>query len=294
MTVQWAKIFSAPLAFANSRLEYVLRLSPCIDRDSVCSLEGGSRVAVTLEGTVNDIGAGIDKVRHDGLILRAIPRDVARLSHAVSVASLMVLMEDRGLSGSPLAVSIGHRRVSRENTGDVPPEEVRVVEQSSHVELRVVRDERSLVSETAANAVGHEETHPAVGEDASGVEVLDGELTDDGETEQASQLGASSIVGPVEVRLLDGTNDELLGSTAVEPRGKHIKVLLCLISPGGGPLLDLVRRETEANKLAVLGVVSDLVVHHSPLSIIGSVLLILSLESLARVVRAELILERNE
>ena len=238
----------------------------------MCSLEGGSRVAVALEGTVDDIGASINEVRHDRLILRAIPRHVARLSHAVSVASLMVLMEDRSLSGSPLAVSIGHRRVSRENAGDVPPEEVRVVQQRSHVELRVVGDHGSLVSETSADAVGHEDGHPTVGEDASGVEVLDGELTDDSETEKASQLGASSIVGPVEVGLLDGTNDHLLGSRAVEPRGEHIKVLLGFISPGGRPLLDLVRRKTEANKLAVLSVVGDLIVDHSSLSIIGSVL----------------------
>jgi hypothetical protein len=240
--------------------------------DPLCSLEGGSRVAVALEGTVNDIGASVDEVRHDGLILRAIPRHVARLSHAVSVASLMVLMEDRSLSGSPLAVSIGHRRVSRENARNVPPEEVRVVQQSSHVEARVVGDHGSLVSETTTDAVGHKEGHPQVGEDATSVEVLDGELTDDSETEEASELGAGSIVGPVEVGLLDGTNDHLLGSAAVEPRGEHIEVLLGLISPGGRPLLNLVRRQTEANKLAVLSVISDLVVHHSSLSIIKGVL----------------------
>lgn len=240
--------------------------------DPLCSLEGGSRVAVALEGTVNDVGASVDEVRHDGLILRAIPRHVARLSHAVSVASLMVLMEDRSLSGSPLAVSIGHRRVSGENARNVPPEEVRVVQQSSHVEARVVGDHGSLVSETTADAVGHKEGHPQVGEDATSVEVLDGELTDDSETEEASELGASSIVGPVEVGLLDGTNDHLLGSAAVEPRSEHIKVLFGLISPGGRPLLDLVRRQTEANKLAVLSVISDLVVHHSSLSIIVGVL----------------------
>ena len=68
------------------------------------SLELGGGIAVSLEGTVDDIGSSVHEIWHNWLILRSIPRNVSWLSDSVSVTGLVVLMEYWLLSGSPLSV----------------------------------------------------------------------------------------------------------------------------------------------------------------------------------------------
>ena len=127
-----------------------------------CSLECGGRVAVSLEGSVNNIGTGIDEIWHNWLILRSIPRNVSWLSLPVSVTGLVVLMEDWSLSGSPFSMGIWHWWVLWENSNHVPPEEIWVVEEGSGVELMVIEDDWSLVSQSSSETLAHEIYQPGV------------------------------------------------------------------------------------------------------------------------------------
>ena len=111
----------------------------------------------------------------------------------------MVLMEDWRLSSAPLAVGIWNWWVARQHTANVPPEEVWIVEESTLVEPMVVEHDWSLESQTSTNATGHEEDHVSVGDPASHVEVLDGQLSNDCKAQQASNLSSGGIVGPVVV-----------------------------------------------------------------------------------------------
>ena len=88
---------------------------------------------------------------HHGLVLRTVPLDVARLPQPVPVHILVVLVVDRGLASSPLAVRIGHGRVLWEDTSDGPVEEVRMVDQRLLVEGVIVEDQRLVVPETASD-----------------------------------------------------------------------------------------------------------------------------------------------
>lgn len=93
------------------------------------SLELGHCVAVSLEGAVDNIRADIDHIRHNWLVLRAVPRNISGLSLSVSVGGSVVLMVDGSLSSSPLSVCIWERGVLGENLGQVPEEEIWVVHQ---------------------------------------------------------------------------------------------------------------------------------------------------------------------
>ena len=236
------------------------------------SLEGGGGVAVSLEGTVNDIRALIDEIRHDGLVLGAVPGNVSGLSSSVSVASLVVLVEDGSLPSPPLAVGIGHWRVSWEHSADVPPEKIWIVEQGSVVELTIVSHEWSLVSQASSESSANKEHHPEVSEDATSVERLDGQFTNYGQTKEASQLGSSGVVGPVPVRLLHWSHDHLVSLGVVEPRVQDLQIFLGLVGPAGLPLLDLVGGNAETDQLTILRIVGDLVVNDASLSVIVGIL----------------------
>ena len=138
-----------------------------------CSLEWCSRVAVSLEGAVDDVGSLVDQVRHDWLTLRTIPRNISWNSHSVSVASSVVLVEHWGLSSSPLAMRIWNWRVSRQNFTKIPPEEIWIVQESSLMESAVVENNWSLVSQTSSNTLRHEEKHVCISNPASSIEILD-------------------------------------------------------------------------------------------------------------------------
>ena len=109
-----------------------------------CSFELGAGVDVALERAVVDIGAVIVKEWHHGLVLRTVPLDVARLPQPVPVHILVVLVVDRGLASSPLAVRIRSRRTPREDTADGPVEEVWVVHQRLGVPGVIVEDYWSI------------------------------------------------------------------------------------------------------------------------------------------------------
>ena len=236
------------------------------------SLESSGGVAVSLEGTVDNVGSHVHEVWHDWLVLRSIPRNVSWLSNSVSVARLVVLMEDWSLSGSPLEMGILDWWVSWEHSAEVEPEEVWVVLQSSQVVLMTVGDEWSLVSQTSTKSLGHKEYNVEVGDPASDVEVLDWKLSDNQKAKEASNLGSRGVGGIVPVGLGDWSNDDVLVVTLLEPGAEDVEILLSLISPGWKPLLGLMRRKTETDEIMILNVVSHLIVQHSSLSIIMGVL----------------------
>ena len=128
-----------------------------------CSLKLGNGVSVSFEGTVDDIGSVVVKVGHDRLALTSIPRHVSWLSHSVSVGGSVVLVVHRGLSGSPLSVSIGHRRVSWEHSAASPPEKVWGVHECLGVELIVIEHDGSVGEETTAETSDHEVDAVGVG-----------------------------------------------------------------------------------------------------------------------------------
>ena len=108
-------------------------------------------------------------------------------------------MEDWLLSSSPLSVGVWDRRVLWKNSADVPPEQVWVVQQSSGVELVVVENNRSLVSQTSAEALRHKNDEIEVSQPASNVEILNWEFSDDGQTKKASELSSGGVISPVPV-----------------------------------------------------------------------------------------------
>jgi len=149
-------------------------------------------------------------------------------------------MEHGVLSGSPLSMGIGHRGVSGQDTGDVPPEQVWVVQKCSGVELMVVHHDGSLVSQASSESLGDEHYEPPISEPASDIEILNGELSDHEHSEHASNLGSGGIVGPVPVGLLRGSHENIVCSTLWEPRLKNINIMLGLWSPAREPFLHIV------------------------------------------------------
>lgn len=240
-----------------------------------CSLECWGGVAVSLEGSVDDIGSLVDEIRHHWLVHGAVPWDISWLPHSVSVAHLVVLVEDWLLPGHPLSMGIGNWRVPRENSADVPPVEVWVVQESPFVESVVVENDWSLVTETSADALRHEEQEICVGDPASNIETLNWKFPDHGQTQQASNLGSGRVVSPVPVGGLSWSCDDIIHFASWEPRLEDVEVLLGLWSPLWDPFLDFVAGQTEANKLIILNVIGDLIVHNSSLSIIVGILFFL-------------------
>jgi hypothetical protein len=108
-----------------------------------CSLELRSGVVVPLESAVDDLGAHVYHIGHDGLVLRTVPSNVSWLSVSVSVGCSVVLVIDGSLSGSPLSVSVGCGWVPGENLCQVPVEQVRVVDQRLRVERVIVHHDGS-------------------------------------------------------------------------------------------------------------------------------------------------------
>jgi len=230
---------------------------------------------LSLEGTVGNIGAGVVHERHNRLVLSAVPLHVARLSENVSPCGLVVHVEHWVLACSPLAVCVGHWGVLGQHARHIPVEQVGVVSQSLSVEGVVVHHNGSVVSQTAAKTSDNEPHAPNVRKAASSVEVFNWQFTDHRKTESNTDLSAGGVVSPVEVGAVDGSSN-LVHLTAGEPRSKEGELTLGLGSPGGHRLLKSVLGHTEANKVVVLNVLSNLGVNLSSLEIIIGVLLLLT------------------
>jgi len=240
-------------------------------REPDCSLELGNIVDVPLEGAVVDVGAGVVEVGHDGLVLGTVPSDIPRLSVAVSVHILVVLMVHWGLTSLPLAVCIRHRRVLGQDTSNGPVEQFRVVDEGLGVEGMVVKDEGTVVTETATDTTDDEVADPTVCEPATNVEVLDGQLTDDGKAEEDTNLSAGGVVSPVEVRLVGRSRDHAQVSSG-EPALEDGHIVHGLRGPLELSLSKGVFGDTETDQLAILNVVSNLRVDSSPDSVVVGVL----------------------
>lgn len=185
--------------------------------DGICSLELWGRVTVSLEGTVDDVRALVHKVWHDWLVHGAIPWDISWLSHSVSIDHLVVLVEDWSLPGSPLSVGIWNWRVPWQDSADVPPIEVWVVQQSPLMEAVVVENNWSLISKTPTDSSRHEEDHVCPSDPASDIEVFDWQFSDYSETEKASDLGSGGVVGPVPIGFLGWSRDDFVDCITREP-----------------------------------------------------------------------------
>ena len=149
---------AAPQGRPCNRSQYQPRLTSHLRP----ALELRSGVAVSLEGSVDDIGTLVDEVWHDWLTHGTIPVDISRSSHSVSVDDLVVLMMHWSLSSHPLSVGIWGWWVPWKDTAHVPPVEIWVVQHSSLLESLVVEDDWLLVSETSTKSSGNEESEISI------------------------------------------------------------------------------------------------------------------------------------
>jgi len=216
----------------------------------------------------------IEHVGHRRLVHGTVPSDVSGFTESVSVHVLVVLMVDGSLSGSPLTVSIRNWGVLGQNAADIPEEEIGVVDKGLSVHGVVVHADRSLDRETTSESSNDKEDNPGVSDSASNMEVLDRELTDNSKTEEDSKLSSSAVVGPVEVRSVDGSGDFVHLSLG-EPRVKDGKIMGSLIGPHEASLSNGMIGHTETDELTVLNVLGDLGVDSTSHSIIIGVLLFL-------------------
>ena len=129
------------------------------------------------------------------------------------------------------------------------------------------------MSQTSANSSRHEEYHVCISYPASHVEILNWELSNHSQAKQASDLGSCCVVGPVVSWFLSWSRNNFIHLAAWEPRSQNIEFLSSLRSPFREPFINLMGRNTKANQLIVFNIIGDLVVEHSPLSIIVGVLL---------------------
>ena len=165
-----------------------------------CSFELGHVVDIALEGSIVDVGAIVVKVWHHWLVHGTIPLDVSWSSVPVSIDVLVVLMEDWVLTSPPFAVCIWNWWALWQDAADVPIEEVWVVAQCLHVEGVIVQHNRAVAVETTANSSDNEVHDIEVGDPATCVEILDWQFTNEPQAESNSELGASGVIGKVEVR----------------------------------------------------------------------------------------------
>lgn len=164
-----------------------------------CSLELRASVDVALEGAVVDIGAVVVQEGQDRLVHGTVPLDVPWESVSVSVHVLVVLVIDWVLASSPLAVRIRHRWVLGQHAADCPVEQIWIVDQSLGVECVIVEHDWAISTQTTADTPNNEVADPAVGQEASRVEVLDWQLANHGESKKHTNLCPGCVVCPIEV-----------------------------------------------------------------------------------------------
>ena len=77
------------------------------------------------------------------------------------------------------------------------------------------------MAEASAETTGHKVDDPCVCDPASHIEILYGQLSDEEETQDATKLRASCVIGPVKVRAVDWASNNVLHVIAREP-GSHL------------------------------------------------------------------------
>ena len=84
-------------------------------------------------------------------------------------------------------------------------------------------------------------------------------------------MGTSGVVGPVEVRLVDGSGD-FLHLAAGEPTSEDSELAFSLWRPGRHDLLEVMFGHTKADEVVILDVLCFLRVNFSALHIIVGIL----------------------
>ena len=80
-----------------------------------------------------------------------------------------------------------------------------------------VHDNGSLVEETSSIASDDEVNTIEVSDPASNIEILDRQLSDNHESKGNSELTSGGVVGPVEIRLVSGSGNNVIESVSLEP-----------------------------------------------------------------------------
>lgn len=235
----------------------------------IVSLELWWRVALSLESTVGHIGIVVVHEWHNWLRHSTIPLNIAWSSENISPWSLVVLVENWLLASSPFAVSIWHWWVLWKDASKSPFTQVWVVHQSFSVEIVAKEYNWTVSFKTTANTSNNEPHAVAISNYTSSIEILDWELTDNQKTKSTTDLSASSVAGPVKVRLIDWSWCLLL--TWV-PRHHNCQFTLSSWSEGWESLLKNMLGNTKADHFVVCDVLSGLWVHLSLVKIIPSIL----------------------
>jgi len=195
-----------------------------------------------LEGSVDNVGVLIVEEWHDWLVLRSIPRHVSWSSESVPVADSVVLMVDWLLPQSPLLVGSGYWSSSWNDSSQVKPEQVWIVQQRPEGESVVVEHDWSEVGKTSASSISDEEEKVGVHDGRSSVETLNWKLSDQSHSHKDSQGSSGGVASVVPVRKSAWSVQQVLNSVLLGvPRGNNIEVLLGLVGPVWSPLLDIVR-----------------------------------------------------
>ncbi len=172
-----------------------------------CSSELRGGGDITLEGSIVDLGSVVVQEWHHWLVHRTVPLHISWLSVSVPVHVLMVLVEDWLLSGPPLSVGIWDWWVLWQHVAQGPVDQIWVVHQCLRVEWVIVKHDWTVKQKSTATSSDAVVDDEGVGESASGVEVLDWELTDGEKSEDDSHLGLGGVAGHVEVRLVGWSGD---------------------------------------------------------------------------------------
>lgn len=180
-------------------------------------------------------------------------------------------VENWVLTSLPLSVCIGHWGVLWQHAGDVPVEKVWVVCECFGVNGVVVHHNWTIVSKTTTKTSHDEQGDPTVGKEDTGVEILDWELADNEEAEEAADLCSGGVVSPVEIRSIHRSGN-FLHFAFGEPASQDSELTLSFRCPGGHDFFEVMFRQTEANQLVILYILRNLWVDLSSLQIIVSVL----------------------
>ena len=135
----------------------------------------------------------------------------------------------------------------------------------------IVQADRAVMAETLAERPHDKVGDPDICETTTGVKVFNWQLSNESETQKATDLSSCGVVGPVEVRLVDWSCDLLHFATG-EPASKDGELAFGFRRPGRHDLLEVMFGHTEADEVVILDVLCFLRVNFSALHIIVGIL----------------------